>query len=655
MPEQQRKPSNFMMFAAELEPNSLVEDTRQVDMAFYTGATVDRWDFNTGEKYRLRLGLDAGQCDIAKLNGGPLLDSHMDYSVRNVLGAITNPRIVDGQAIATANFSDDPESDITFRKVKNGTLRKVSVGAVILHLSKESEDEGISTYVADKWYPREVSVVPIPADPNAGFLSDQLPIAQLLIAPAAEHVRATAHEDTYTEPKTIPAGGEAPDQALLAAKAEGMQLERERVTGIQKAVGAANLDQKFAQALIDNGVSLADSRTAVIDELARRSEETRVTPTHTGRVEVSTDAREKLRDSLTNAIEYRAGIDGAKLHEGGREFAGLTLMEMGREMLRRNGANFLPSNRYDLAAAMLGMQTQNFSGPGYGGTSDFPYILANIANKSLRRAYEAYPQTWKPIARGTTLTDFKTKYVNQLSESPTPVIVPASGEFKYVSLSDKRESYALSTYGNIIALNRQAIINDDLGAFNRIPSLQGRACAQLESDVVWALITSNPTMGADSVALFNSAHSNYTSSGTAISQTSMGVARSLLRLQKGIKAVERLNIEPRYIAVPAELETKALQETSSQYTPQQGSNVNTFKNVTPIVEPRLSDASATAWYMFADPSQVDIIEFAYLAGAEGIYTEMRVGFDVDGVEMKVREDFGAQILDWRGCYKNVGA
>ena len=35
--------------------------------------------------------------------------------------------------------------------------------------------------------------------------------------------------------------------------------------------------------------------------------------------------------------------------------------------------------------------------------------------------------------------------------------------------------------------------------------------------------------------------------------------------------------------------------------------------------------------------------------------ETRNGFDVDGVEIKCRLDFGAKAIDWRGLYKNPGA
>ena len=34
---------------------------------------------------------------------------------------------------------------------------------------------------------------------------------------------------------------------------------------------------------------------------------------------------------------------------------------------------------------------------------------------------------------------------------------------------------------------------------------------------------------------------------------------------------------------------------------------------------------------------------------------MKQGWDVDGVELKVRLDFGAGFLDYRGWYQNPGA
>ena len=52
---------------------------------------------------------------------------------------------------------------------------------------------------------------------------------------------------------------------------------------------------------------------------------------------------------------------------------------------------------------------------------------------------------------------------------------------------------------------------------------------------------------------------------------------------------------------------------------------------------------------------IDTFEYAYLEGQDGVYTETRIGFKLDGMELKIRHDFGAGVIDYRGMYKNPGA
>ena len=68
----------------------------------------------------------------------------------------------------------------------------------------------------------------------------------------------------------------------------------------------------------------------------------------------------------------------------------------------------------------------------------------------------------------------------------------------------------------------------------------------------------------------------------------------------------------------------------------------------------LDDASASEWYVAADPRQIDIIELAYLQGEQGPVTESRQGFEVDGIDIKVRHDVVAAAIDWRGIYRSDG-
>jgi hypothetical protein len=79
------------------------------------------------------------------------------------------------------------------------------------------------------------------------------------------------------------------------------------------------------------------------------------------------------------------------------------------------------------------------------------------------------------------------------------------------------------------------------------------------------------------------------------------------------------------------------------------------RGLIPVVEPRLDAASATAWYLIADPAQVDTVEYCYLEGQQGVYIETKQGFEIDGVEIKARMDFGAAAIDYRGLQKSAGA
>jgi hypothetical protein len=75
----------------------------------------------------------------------------------------------------------------------------------------------------------------------------------------------------------------------------------------------------------------------------------------------------------------------------------------------------------------------------------------------------------------------------------------------------------------------------------------------------------------------------------------------------------------------------------------------------PVVEPLLDTDSATAWYLAANSNQVDTVEYCYLDGAEGPVIETKQGFEVDGVAIKCRLDFGAKVIDHRGLRKATGA
>jgi len=434
-----------------------------------------------------------------------------------------------------------------------------------------------------------------------------------------------------------------PDQL----RAEGAQLERQRTAEITKITRAAMLPDSFAQKLVNDGTAVTQARKLVLDELERRSSPANEIRPH---VSIVRDEMDSARAMVENALLHRHDPQKYKLDDGAREYRGMSLMEMGRDLLERRGVRARGLSKSEVAGMMLGLETRG----GLHSNSDFPFILANVANKTLRAAYEAAPQTFKPFTRQTTNPDFKTIARTQLGDAPSLDKVNESGEFKRGTVGEAREQYALATYGKVVAVTRQTIINDDLGAFTRLPEMFGRAAADLESDTVWGIITANAAMG-DGTAMFHANHGNLAGAGTVISVASLGEARAAMRKQKGLNG-RLINVMAKYLLVPAAIETVAEQfvtQTNIIYT--KSSDYNPFANKLQVVaEPRLDAASAISWYLAADPAQIDTIEYAYLEGQEGVYLESRVGFDVDGVELKARLDFAAKAIDWRGFWRNQG-
>jgi len=323
----------------------------------------------------------------------------------------------------------------------------------------------------------------------------------------------------------------------------------------------------------------------------------------------------------------------------------MSLLDVAKECLSNIGIRWQTKSKTEIVR--LAFQT----------TSDFPYILADSANKSLRAGYDMSESQWRLISARRTAADFKTMYELTLDQSSRLAQVKESGEFTRGALIEGRESYVLKTYGKIIAITRQAIINDDLGAFTRVPMMLGQEVAMLEADTVFGIITTNGNL-ADNVALFEAdTHKNYIAGAAAIAIASLAAARVKMALQTSTGG-KTMGLTPRFLLAPATVGIVAEQYCSPAYQASQSSNINPFAGrLVPIVEARLDATDVNDWYLFADPATPNgtVVIYAYLEGQEGPYTETRQGFDVDGTEIKIRQDFAAAAVDYRGAVKQAGA
>lgn len=596
--------------ALQLAPKSINDAERSAEIVISTGAGVLREDMD-GRFLEI---LDLGGVDASRSNI-PLLDSHRQDSLERVLGRVVEVRREGGMLVAKVRFAKTPSGEIAFQAVKDGDFSSASVGYAITNYEDRLDRQtGERVRMILGWALHEVSLVPVAADTGAQIRSDSMSeTATTSAAPAPK--------------KKVPAGTGA-----------AVQTRAETNKEIRALAETFGLGTDFANSHIDGETEIDEVRAAALATL-----QTRATRTPTIGVTAVHDASPEETATRMGEAVFARSVPGHKVSDPARPYMNMTTLDMARSCLQVRGISTIGLSPADTITRALHT------------TSDFPAIFADTANRSLRRAYDAAPQVLKRLARQTTARDFRAKSGIQLGEAPTLEKVNEAGEYKYGTLAEASESYAIDTFGRIVSLSRKAIINDDIGAFVDLSGKLGMAAAEFEAQFLVNLLASGAGLGptmADGDTLFHADHGNKSVSGAALDATTLGAARLAMRRQTGLSG-KPINVTPKFVLVPPELETKG-EQILAAIQPAKAEDVNPFGGkMELLVEARL--ASATRWYVVADPAQIDGLEYAYLQGEEGPQIETRAGFEVDGLEVKVRLDFGAAFMDWRGWYTNAGA
>ena len=604
-------------------------DSRTVELSFSSETPYGRW---FGDEILCH---DEECINLERFSNG-LGTVLFNHDRDAVVGHIEKVWLEDNRGKALVRFDTDEQSETIFQKVQSGTLQGVSVGYAINRYEVLEDEDTKSTngrfngpaYVVTDWEPLEISIVSVPADATVG------------VGRSAEeiHTSIDTQEDNtrmdqektleVQEVKSTPV-----ETGLTQADLQkAMEQERKRTSEITALF--RDFDVEGADEAIVMGVSVDEARAMVMDQLRARNKGVSVTM---GEAE-----SDKFRAAAQDAVLMAAGIPVADAAPGAQELRGHSMVELARESLQREGlqANF--GDNMELARQAINS------------TSTFPAIMANLANKSVMVGFNEAETTYQIWAGKGSNRDFKEAARVALSEAGNLELVPEGGQFQQDFLGEASARTKVATYGKLFSLTRQAIINDDLGLFSKIATKYGSAAKRLVNKMVYAQLTGNVKM-QDNVALFDAKHGNVATTGEALSVKAIAKAITAMRRQKGITGDATLNITPKYLVVPPELEMVAYQIVNSTAAVD-GVNsgvANPYKGRFVVV----ADAELTdpdAWYLVADATQHDTIEVTYLNGVETPRLETRQGFDVDGIEYKVAFDCGVSALDFRGVYKNAG-
>ncbi len=680
-----KKRFDIPMLTRQGEIGSFNSDSNTAEMVFSeSGAQVRRFDFFEGE-FIEELSLEPGDVDLSRVDQGtmPFLRDHGSGfgspSIGDVLGRIIEARVDGEKGVATVEFSEREDVQGFIRDIKSGILKSVSVGFRVNRFEKVGEQDGVPILRVVEWELLEISSVAIPADAAASFRNaekhklyrcevigmdektnpetpeEKIPVDNKEVEINNQRNDNLNLENQSSLPDDNNTGENLMDKELIEqtkreASAEGLKegvkAEKERQQSIREACEKAGMDEKFTRTLLDGETTVDAARTAIIDALAEKAKETNVRSTNN--VEVGEDnSREARITGARDAFLHRAMPEKYEMTDKGRQFSGAwSVLDMARRVLRSQGVDVDNMSKVRLAERALHT------------TSDFPEILANTANKSLRDAYQEAPQTFQTFTRRVQVADFKEISRTQLGDAPDLLEVPESGEIKHGSIGEAAEKYSVKEYARMIAISRKTLVNDDLGAFTRIPELMGRASRDLESDLIYNDVKANPTL-SNGNALFSAGNNNIGTAG-AISITTLNEGRAAMRSQVGLNN-RLLNIMPIWMWVPTALESVAEQFVSS-IQPDEASKVNPFgpQGRTPlqiVVEPRLDAAfggSDTAWYLSASLSAIDMYELATLEGTDGPEIMTEELFDTLGMKIRVVHNVGVKAIDFRGLFRNAG-
>lgn len=653
---------------ASFEPSTIDEKKRTVDVVWTTGAPVLRGYYDS---YYEELSLDPKHVRMGRLQSGaaPLLNAHGSYDITDVLGVVESARLEKGKGTATVRFDSGPQGEDAFRRVREGTLRNISVGYTTYKMQKVEDGAAtIPRYMAVDWEPAELSLVPIPADAGATTRSGAT-------TTPCEFVEERAMPDPVPPTPTNPAPVVTPTPptpvtASPEVRAAAEQDERERILGIQRAGRALKRPQAEVDDAIVKGMKLDAFRAAAIDALANAPADQGgplVIDKRDGRISAGADERDKFVKRSEDWLVVRTGV-APMLHAAAQKLGqkvdidpgasrGVTLVEMARECLERAGVDTRGMDKDKI----VGVAFTHRSGAA-NSTSDFPIILENVMHKTLLGSYMTTPDTWRRFCVTGTVTDFRAH--NRYRQGSFGVFdtMVEGGEYKAASIPDgEKQTITATTKGRILAITRAAIINDDMGALTDIATRLGRAAALTIEVDVYAQFALNagagPTM-SDGLALFHATHKNI-GAPLAISVASIEADRVLMAQQQDPNKQEYLELRPSILVLPVGIGGQARVINQAQYDVDAKANARMMEpnKVVGLYRDIVDTArlTGTTRYSFADPGIAPVFEVAFLNGQEQPYLEMQQGWRVDGVEYKARLDYGIGARDWRGVVQNAGA
>jgi len=94
------------LIEARMLPETFNEQTRTIDVVWSTGMPVKRFDFMTGKFFIEELSMEPSAIRLDRLlNGAPVLNTHDQSRLEDVIGVVETASVSNGEGVATLKLS----------------------------------------------------------------------------------------------------------------------------------------------------------------------------------------------------------------------------------------------------------------------------------------------------------------------------------------------------------------------------------------------------------------------------------------------------------------------------------------------------------------------------------------------------------------------
>lgn len=298
--------------------------------------------------------------------------------------------------------------------------------------------------------------------------------------------------------------------------------------------------------------------------------------------------------------------------------------------------------------------------------------LGEIFGDSIRRAMVAnyrepgYLDDWRKITSDiTSIADFRTNRRMRFGGYGDLATVAEAGAYgALTSPTDEEATFSISKKGGTETITLEMIANDDVGVISRIPQRLAKAAKRTLYKAVFDPLRTNANIYTGT-ALALAGQNNIST--VALSAAEISIARQRMAEQDPYgqgAGVEPMNLFPKHLLVPAELEEIGWRLTSIPMAPET-SKAATEPNYSRarvgldslIVLPYWTDANN--WWLVSDPTDVPTIEVGFFQGRQEpelfVADNPTVGsmFTNDQILYKIRFIFGVVVQDFRGFYGGI--